>query len=117
MIGKLVAYNFVDPEKRPLTGQPRSTVFDMSLKPLEFIEAHPKLKCLAWPMDQFFAPHPRHDIEGRVQMVISRLATMLVDLRVDACYCGMGEPHSDDYSPGWETEGKSSTKAPNIRII
>ncbi|KAM0717900.1 hypothetical protein Q7P37_006232 [Cladosporium fusiforme] len=70
---------------------------EVGLKPLEFIEAHPKLQCLAWPMSQFFSPTPSADITPRVQNVISGLGRTLVDLRVDDAYDGGRE------DLGWRT--------------
>ena len=56
---------------------------------LNFMEAHPKLQCLAWPMDCFFSENPlTPDIARRVETVINNLGRTLVDLRVDALYRG-----------------------------
>lgn len=59
---------------------------EVGLKPLEFIEAHPKLQSLAWPMSQFFSDEPRADIALRVQNVVNKLGRTLVNLRVDDAY-------------------------------
>lgn len=70
--------------------------FEVGLKPLEFFEAHANLRCLAWPMDQFFSPVIQDDISERVRTVVERLGSTLVDLRVDWYYTGAPEPHSGD---------------------
>lgn len=63
---------------------------------LEFMEAHPKLQCLAWPMDHIFAPGELSpDIAARVEAVIENLGRNLVDLRVDSLYHGAGETMSE----------------------
>lgn len=66
----------------------------LGLKPLEFMEAHSNLQCLAWPMDQFFAHSKHSDHDARVQKVIDTLGRTLLDLRVDTFYSGYGETQS-----------------------
>ena len=83
-----------DFERRWAPGVQVSPPFEIGLKPLEFLEAHANLHCLAWPMDQFFSHTRRSDISERVRTVIDRLGQTLVDLRVDAFYTGFAEPHS-----------------------
>jgi hypothetical protein len=83
-----------DFESRWVPGVHASPPFEIGLKPLEFLEAHANLQCLAWPMDQFFSHIRRSDIFERVRSVIDRLGQTLVDLRVDAFYSGFAEPHS-----------------------
>lgn len=63
---------------------------------LEFMEYHQKLQCLAWPMDKFYS-HVRPSIEtrSRTGRLISHLANMLIDLRVDALYEGHAEAMTD----------------------
>lgn len=62
--------------------------------PLEFLEAHPKLQCLAWPLDKFFTSGQSKASNPRIDKVIGTLATNLTDLRVDAVLTGDGEPHT-----------------------
>ncbi|CAK3787225.1 Hypothetical predicted protein [Lecanosticta acicola] len=63
----------------------------MDLAGLEFMEAHPNLKCLAWPMDHFFGPSEiSADITDRVDKVVANLGRTLLDLRVDTLYAGPG---------------------------
>ncbi|KAK3697145.1 hypothetical protein LTR37_017641 [Vermiconidia calcicola] len=65
---------------------------------LKFMEAHSKLRCLAWPMDAFFSEKPLPaDINSRVGAVIDNLGRTLEDLRVDTLYGAAGEPHSEDF--------------------
>lgn len=63
---------------------------------LEFMEAHPGLHCLAWPVDHFYshAPSPP-DVAERAQAVVDNLGRVLVDLRVDTLYSGTGERNSE----------------------
>lgn len=83
-------------EQHWVPGSHSSPPFEVGLQPLEFFEAHTNLQCLAWPMDQFFSHVRRSDISTRVQNVIDRLGQTLIDLRVDAFYTGVAEPHSGD---------------------
>ncbi|WPH01707.1 Hypothetical protein R9X50_00455900 [Acrodontium crateriforme] len=69
----------------------------IDLAGLEFMEAHLKLQCLAWPMEHFFSEHPPSaDITCRVENVIDNLGRSLVDLRVDSIYRGAGEVQSEN---------------------
>ncbi|KAK4495332.1 hypothetical protein PRZ48_013663 [Zasmidium cellare] len=71
-------------------------MLSLELAGLEFMEAHPKLQCLAWPMDHFFAPGEMDsEIATRVQAVVENLGRTLTDLRVDSLYSGTGEPQSE----------------------
>ncbi|KAK3070351.1 hypothetical protein LTR53_010615 [Teratosphaeriaceae sp. CCFEE 6253] len=68
---------------------------------LEFLEAHPSLECLAWPMQHFFSERgmpTSPEIASRVTIVIANLGRTLVDLRVDTRYAGNGEPQSEDWT-------------------
>lgn len=75
---------------------------------LEWMEAHPNLTCLAWPMDRFFSARPMEvDIAGRVDAVIENLGRTLIDLRVDALYSGVGELQSENReSPSWQARDR-----------
>ncbi|KAF2205876.1 hypothetical protein GQ43DRAFT_406491 [Delitschia confertaspora ATCC 74209] len=66
---------------------------------LEFLEAHPKIKCLAWPLDRFFS-HTRtpEALSLRIVKLIAHLGNTLVDLRVDSYVNGRGEPFTDTTS-------------------
>jgi hypothetical protein len=72
------------------------------------MEAHPKLHCLAWPMDHFFtfAPVCTVAVKDRIQTVIDRLGQTLVDLRIDCQYSGHGESLSDDSADPHADRGK-----------
>ncbi|KAF2997454.1 hypothetical protein E8E13_006593 [Curvularia kusanoi] len=79
----------------PLTALPH----DISLLEdtfLTFMEEHPKIKCLAWPLDKFYG-HTRPSIEtqGRCRRLIAHLAMILTDIRLDTYYIGSGEPKTD----------------------
>ncbi|OCK80772.1 hypothetical protein K432DRAFT_327616 [Lepidopterella palustris CBS 459.81] len=66
---------------------------------LKFLEAHPKLQCLAWPMNRFYS-HKRAttDIVNRARDVVAQLGRTLVDLRVDSYYDSQGETFTDEGS-------------------
>lgn len=80
----------------------------LGLKPLEFMEAHPNLQCLAWPMDQVFSPTPAPSIAKRVQGVVEHLGRRLRELRVDTLYSGSGEYMSDETASGPVNRGEYS---------
>lgn len=74
---------------------------------LGFLEAHPKLTCLAWPMDAIVReplldlPHSKAkervesaQLAKRMQVVLNRLGSHLDTLRLDVRYQHKGEPHS-----------------------
>ncbi|KAK4889155.1 hypothetical protein LTR28_002811, partial [Elasticomyces elasticus] len=48
--------------------------------------AHPRLRCLAWPMDRFYAPLTTEmpDAAEKSEAVVDRLSRSLTELRVDA---------------------------------
>ena len=51
----------------------------LDLAGLEFMEAHPNLQCLGWPMDAFFSGKPINpDIAHRVQTVVDNLGRSLL---------------------------------------
>lgn len=64
---------------------------------LEFMEAHTKIQCLAWPLDRFYGhTKPSPDVQYRTRGVVSHLSNLLVDLRLDSCYNGKGEALTDE---------------------
>lgn len=64
---------------------------------LDFMERHPNLQCLAWPMDSFFPPRPTSPaIADRIRNVVANLGRTLLDLRVDYYLSAQGEPMTDD---------------------
>lgn len=64
---------------------------------LGFMEAHPKIRCLGWPLDRFYSHlKPTSDVQNRSLKLVAHLAMMLTDLRVDTQYCGPGEPLTDE---------------------
>ena len=69
----------------------------LDLAGLKFMEAHPRLQCLAWPMEHFFSEIPlRGEIARRVENVVINLGRTLTELRVDSIYSGAGELQSED---------------------
>ena len=80
----------------PLTKLPND-VFLLEDTFLTFLEKHPKIKCLAWPLDKFYN-HTRPSVEtqSRCRNLIAHLAMVLTDLRLDTYYAGNGEPMTDD---------------------
>ena len=76
---------------------PSNLLERLDLACLEFMEAHPNLQCLAWPMEAFFSAKPTQpDIANRVQAVIDNLGRTLVDLRIDTMYSPSGERQTDN---------------------
>ncbi len=80
----------------PLTKLPDG-VFLLEDTFLEFLEAHPKIQCLAWPLDRIYGHiKPSVDVQNRTRKLVAHLAMMLTDLRVDTQYAGHGEPLTDE---------------------
>ncbi|KAK4993008.1 hypothetical protein LTR50_000714 [Elasticomyces elasticus] len=54
--------------------------------PIDFMAAHLRLRCLAWPMDRFYAPLTTEtpDAAEKSEAVVDRLSRSLTELRVDA---------------------------------
>lgn len=76
---------------------PAALLKRLDLACLEFMEAHPNLQCLAWPMEAFFSAFPINpDIADRVAAVVDNLGRTLVDLRVDTMYNPTGERQTED---------------------
>ena len=72
------------------------TISYLDLAGLEFMEAHPHLQCLAWPIDRFFSGQQMPSVVvRRVEDVVENLGRTLIDLRVDAMYNGIGEAQSE----------------------
>jgi hypothetical protein len=66
---------------------------------LSFLEAHPKIKCLAWPLDKFYNhTRPSVEVQSRCRTLVAHMAMVLTDLRLDTYYAGNGEPMTDDSS-------------------
>ncbi|KAF1934134.1 uncharacterized protein M421DRAFT_50704 [Didymella exigua CBS 183.55] len=81
---------------QPLTKLP-SDVFLLEDTFLAFLEEHPRIKCLAWPLDKFYN-HTRPSVETqtRCRRLIAHLAAVLTDVRLDTYYASNGEPMTDD---------------------
>lgn len=77
-----------------------------SINMLGFMERHPKLQSLAWPIDRFFSlDRAKSDIDReRVRAAIENLGRTLVSLRVDSYYMKSGEPQSDMAHGGSKTK-------------
>jgi hypothetical protein len=83
----------IDQQFEPLRTHRSVNTIDL----LSFMERHPKLKSLAWPMDRFFS-HDRAKSDAdhqRIQTVMENLGQTLVSLRVDSYYMSRGEPQTD----------------------
>ena len=64
---------------------------------LEFMEAHTKLECLAWPMDRFYTHECVDSAEAeRARHVVMELGRSLTSLRVDAEYSAFRDTQTDD---------------------
>jgi hypothetical protein len=72
---------------------------------LEFIEEHPKLQCLAWPLDRFYS-HTRSSqaIQSRSRRLVAHLGNVLTDLRLDTYYHNNGEGVTDESTDSDEEE-------------
>ncbi|KAF1366088.1 hypothetical protein EJ07DRAFT_93734 [Lizonia empirigonia] len=82
----------------PLTQLP-DDVFLLEDTFLAFLEAHPKIKCLAWPLDKFYSHRrPSVEVQSRCRKLIAHMSMVLTDLRLDTHYAGNGEPMTDDKS-------------------
>jgi hypothetical protein len=63
---------------------------------LNFMEAHPKIQCLAFPLDRFYSHiQPTGEMQARARRVVAQLAALLVDLRLDASYGINGDSVTD----------------------
>ncbi|KIW07993.1 uncharacterized protein PV09_01892 [Verruconis gallopava] len=67
---------------------------------LTFMEHHPNIECLAWPMDGFYdCCRPSEDdreVLERAALVVTNLGRTLTTLRVDCYYTSRGEPQTDE---------------------
>lgn len=78
---------------------PESGESDLDM--LTFMENHPNLECLAWPIDRFYS-HKRTagkeltGFRGRAAAVVSNLGRTLTSLRVDSYYTTRGETQTDE---------------------
>ncbi|KAF2674794.1 hypothetical protein BT63DRAFT_420072 [Microthyrium microscopicum] len=94
---------------QPYTVPQKSKLYQQeSVDFLSFLENHPKLVSLAWPMDAFLREdlidivrprnedeHQRLEHSQRVIRVLERLGQMLDTLRVDVYFLNDGEPQTD----------------------
>lgn len=107
----------------PLTALPND-IFLLEDDFLAFMEEHPKIKCLAWPLDRFYRhTKPSVELQTRCQSLIAHLARVLTDLRLDTHYIGSGEPKSDQGTTGEATQQRIRRRrfitefAPHMRKI
>ncbi|KAI8937992.1 hypothetical protein NX059_005668 [Plenodomus lindquistii] len=91
---------------------------------LEFMEAHPKLQCLAWPLDRFYSHvKPTLEVQSRSRKLVAHLAMILTDLRVDTQYGGQGEPWTDESTSTDELHARMRRRrfiaefAPHLRRV
>lgn len=72
---------------------------------LKFMEAHPKLQSLSWPIDRFFS-HRRvsPEVDARAKEVVCRFSKSLREIRVDYDYSSRGELFTDDFVSTSEAE-------------
>jgi hypothetical protein len=107
----------------PLTKLP-DDVFLLEDTFLEFMEAHPKIQCLGWPMDKVYSHvKPSIDVQSRSRKLVSHLAMMLTDLRMDTQYANHGEPLTDECRTTEETQERTRRRrfiaefAPHMRKV
>lgn len=72
---------------------------DWKIDFLEFMEAHPALECLGWPMDRFYS-HERvdHEEAERARVVVMELGRSLISLRLDAEYSLQKDVQTDEHT-------------------
>ncbi|CAD0109659.1 unnamed protein product [Aureobasidium uvarum] len=65
---------------------------------VSWLESHRRLRSLAWPADRFFRHKntTKSALQQRINVVISKMARTLEDLRVDTVYSRSGEFKTDD---------------------
>ncbi|KAF2741402.1 hypothetical protein EJ04DRAFT_3376 [Polyplosphaeria fusca] len=74
---------------------------------LNFMENHPKIVCLAWPLDRFYShARPSQDIASRCRRIVAHLSMVLTDLRLDTYYEGDGETFTDETAKTWEQQSR-----------
>lgn len=107
----------------PLTQLP-DDVFLLEDTFLAFLEAHPKIKCLAWPLDKFYSHRrPSVEVQSRCRKLIAHMSMVLTDLRLDTHYAGSGEPMTDESSTVEATQQRIRRRrfiaefAPHMRKI
>lgn len=91
---------------------------------LEFLEAHPKIQCLGWPLDRFYSHvKPTMHVRNRTRKLVAHLAMMLTDLRIDTKYGGEGEPLTDESSSTEDLQARIRRRrfiaefAPHLRRV
>ncbi|KAF2857020.1 hypothetical protein T440DRAFT_463226 [Plenodomus tracheiphilus IPT5] len=107
----------------PHTELPRH-VFLFEDTMLGFLEAHPKIQCLGWPLDRFYS-HVKQtvDVRNRSRKLVAHLAMMLTDLRVDTQYGGQGEPLTDESTSTEDVQARLRRRrfiaefAPHLRKV
>ncbi|KAF1841630.1 uncharacterized protein K460DRAFT_170596 [Cucurbitaria berberidis CBS 394.84] len=91
---------------------------------LEFLESHPKIQCLGWPLDRIYSHvKPSVDVQNRSRKLVAHLAMMLTDLRIDAQYTEHGEPLTDESRTPEEVQERDRRRrfiaefAPHMRKV
>jgi hypothetical protein len=91
---------------------------------LDFMEAHPKMQCLGWPMDKVYSHvKPSVDVQNRSRKLVAHLAMMLTDLRMDTQYADRGEPLTGECRTTEETQERTRRRrfiaefAPHMRKV
>lgn len=63
---------------------------------LNFMEAHPNIQCLAFPLDRFYSHKAMSkDTAARARKVVSNLGRTLIELRLDTNFADRGDPITD----------------------
>ncbi|EOA81309.1 uncharacterized protein SETTUDRAFT_157256 [Exserohilum turcica Et28A] len=107
----------------PLTRLPDS-VYLLEDTFVEFLEAHPKIQCLAWPIDKVYSHvKPSVHVQARSQRLVAHLAMVLTDLRIDAQHVPRGEPVTDESRTTEELQERTRRRrfiaefAPHMRKV
>ncbi|KAF2643477.1 hypothetical protein P280DRAFT_467499 [Massarina eburnea CBS 473.64] len=86
----------------PETGLPEG-IYLLEDTFLAFMEAHPRIQCLSWPLERFYSHNkPTPDLQRRTREVVSHLGNTLIDLRLDTYYCINGEKLTDESSLAYD---------------
>jgi len=62
---------------------------------LQFLERHPQIQCLAWPLEHFFHPTSPPYLTARAEAVVTTLGRTLKELRIDVDVNFHEEPETD----------------------
>lgn len=77
---------------------------------LQFLERHPQIRCLAWPLEHFFHPASPPYLTSRAEDVVMTLGRTLKELRIDADILFHEEPVTDQIDDADLTSRRTGTR-------